>query len=157
MTDGSDVADARRFVVAHVDDLPPGTRRLTTIGGRSIGVFNVDGRFYALRNSCPHQGAQLCTGEVLGTLTAPRPGEFVYDPERKLLACPWHNWEFDLENGQSWFDPVRTRVRPYQVEVASGRDLGGSNEGDAEGRVPGPYVAETMKVEVDGDYVVVVL
>ena len=36
-----------RHVVANVADIPPGERLLVTIAGRSIGVFNVDGRFYA--------------------------------------------------------------------------------------------------------------
>ena len=40
----------------------PGERKLVEIGGRSIGVFNVDGEYYALRNRCPHQGGPLCDG-----------------------------------------------------------------------------------------------
>ena len=35
--------------------------------GRSIGVFNVQGQYYALRNQCPHQGAPLCRGKVSAT------------------------------------------------------------------------------------------
>lgn len=142
----------KRYVVARTDDFPPGTRRIVEVDGRSIGVFNVDGRCYALRNSCPHQGAALCSGgTVLGSVSSPGPGEHHYDAERKLLACPWHNWEFDLATGQSWFDPARTRVRPYDVVVESGKSL--SDGGD--GRVPGPYVVETLQVVVDDDYVVV--
>jgi nitrite reductase/ring-hydroxylating ferredoxin subunit len=139
-----------RHVVAHVEDFPPGSRRIVTIDGRSVGVFNVDGRFYALRNSCPHQGAPLCTGTVLGWVTSPAPGEYHYDPERRLLSCPWHNWEFDMATGQSWWDPAKTRVRPYEVAIESGRSL---REG-GDGRVPGPYVVETLEVTVEGDYVV---
>ena len=47
-------------VVARVSELPPGARRIVEIGRRSIGVFNVNGKLYALRNACPHQGAPLC-------------------------------------------------------------------------------------------------
>ena len=36
--------------------------KLVTIEGREIGVFNVHGEFYALRNRCPHQGGALCKG-----------------------------------------------------------------------------------------------
>jgi len=142
----------KRYVVARAEEFPPGTRRIVEIEGRSIGVFNVDGKYYALRNSCPHQGGPLCEGRVLGSVTSSRPGEYLYDPERKLVACPWHNWEFDMETGQSWFDPARTRVKPYDVVIESGRAL---QEEGGDGRVPGPYVVETLTVVVDDDYVVV--
>jgi nitrite reductase/ring-hydroxylating ferredoxin subunit len=141
----------KRYVIGRLDEFPPGTRRIVDIDGRSIGVFNVDGTFYALRNQCPHQGAALCSGTVMGTVTSPGPGEYHYDAERKLLTCPWHNWEFDMATGQSWFDPNKTRVRPYEVLIESGRSI---REG-GDGRVPGPYVVETLTVTVDDDYVVV--
>ena len=141
----------KRYVIARVDEFPPGTRRIVDIDGRSIGVFNVDGTFYALRNSCPHQGAALCSGTVLGSVSSPGPGEYHYDAEHKLLTCPWHNWEFDMATGQSWFDPNKTRVRPYEVLIESGKSI---REG-GDGRVPGPYVVETLTVTIDDDYVVV--
>jgi len=141
----------KRYVIARADEFPPGTRRIVEIDGRSIGIFNVDGTYYALRNSCPHQGAELCKGTVLGAVTSPGPGEYVYDGETKMLSCPWHNWEFDMSTGQSWFDPSKTRVRPYEVVVESGRSIAAGGDG----RVPGPYVVETLTVTVDDDYVVV--
>jgi 3-phenylpropionate/trans-cinnamate dioxygenase ferredoxin subunit len=133
-------------VVARVDELPPGARKLVQIGGRSIGVFNIGGRFYALRNRCPHQGGPLCEGFIVGALRADAPGEYDHRPEAAYLRCPWHGWEFDVRTGQSWFDPARTRVRTYDVAVQSGSELG---------RVPGPHVAETYDVSVRDDYVVV--
>lgn len=140
-----------KYVIARTDQFPPGTRRIVDIDGRSIGVFNVDGKYYALRNSCPHQGAALCSGTVLGTVTSPGPGEYHYDAERKLLSCPWHGWEFDMVTGQSWFDPVKTRIQPYEVVVESGAAI----QAGGDGRVPGPYVVETLTVTIDDDYVVV--
>ena len=44
-----------RYVVAAVDEIAPGERKIVTVAGRSIGVFNVGGEFFALRNRCPHQ------------------------------------------------------------------------------------------------------
>ncbi|MQA80101.1 MAG: Rieske 2Fe-2S domain-containing protein [Streptosporangiales bacterium] len=118
-----------RHVIGRADELPPGSRRIVEIDGRSIGVFNVGGRYYALRNTCPHQGAPLCEGDVVGSLRSSSPGEYDHEPGRSFLACPWHNWEFDLATGRSWFDPTRTRVRAYTVE--------------------------TLRVTVDDDYLVV--
>jgi nitrite reductase/ring-hydroxylating ferredoxin subunit len=108
--------------VARVSELPPGSRRIVEIDGRSIGVFNVDGRFYALRNTCPHQGAPLCQGSLDGTYTSTRPGEYVREREGEVLTCPWHGWEFDVTTGRSLFNPHRTRVRSYEVTVEAGPD-----------------------------------
>jgi nitrite reductase/ring-hydroxylating ferredoxin subunit len=108
--------------VAKVGDLPPGSRLIVELAGRSIGVFNVDGRFYALRNSCPHQGAPLCQGSV-GTSPEPSPpGEFRWS-DAPVLSCPWHGWEFDLATGRSVFNPHRTRVKAFSVSVET--DAGG--------------------------------
>lgn len=129
---------ATRHVVASVAEIPPGQRLIVTIAGRSIGVFNVNGTFYALRNSCPHQGGELCRGALVGLATAGRPGEIHYTREGEILRCPWHGWEFDLATGRSVFDPNRTRVRSYPVEVEE-------------------LQAETYPVEIDRRQVVVVI
>jgi nitrite reductase/ring-hydroxylating ferredoxin subunit len=107
-------------VVARVVELPPGARRIMQVEGRSIGVFNVDGSFHAVRNTCPHQGAPLCRGSVGGTAAPTRPGEYAWSGERGVLRCPWHGWEFDLATGRSLFDPAGTRVRCYPLVVRDG-------------------------------------
>jgi nitrite reductase/ring-hydroxylating ferredoxin subunit len=107
------------YVVARVNELPPGGRKIVELEGRSIGVFNVKGEFYALRNACPHQGAPLCLGSINGTLTPSDPGEYVWEREGEILRCPWHGWEFDIKTGRSIFNPHRTCVRSYDVTVAS--------------------------------------
>jgi len=135
-----------KYVVARADEIADGDRKLVELKGLSIGVFNVGGRYFALLNRCPHQGAQLCRGSLLGFLEASAPGEYAWSGERKLLQCPWHGWEFDLETGQSYFDPARTRVRRYEVEVAHGAGL-----------QKGPYVAQVFPVDVEDEYVVVTL
>ena len=63
-----------KHVVATVDEIPPGERKIVEIGGRSLGVFNIKGEFYALRNICPHQGGPLCEGRLTGLVMADRPG-----------------------------------------------------------------------------------
>jgi nitrite reductase/ring-hydroxylating ferredoxin subunit len=141
-------------VVATVDEIPPGTRKIVEIDGRSIGVFNVGGEFFALRNRCPHQGGPLCLGERVGAVSAEIPGEYHYERPGELIRCPWHGWEFDLRTGRSWFDPAHTRVRSYAVEVRSGAELR-DGEPAASELVPGPYTAETYSVSVDHNYVLV--
>jgi 3-phenylpropionate/trans-cinnamate dioxygenase ferredoxin subunit len=143
-----------KYVAAKAAEIPPGTSRAVTIAGRSIAIFNVDGTYRALRNHCAHQGGPLCGGVVVADIRASRPGAYEYDPTRRLVMCPWHGWEYDLVTGQSWFDPRRQRVRPYQVEVESGSELLGPG-GRADGPSKGPFVAETFPISVENDYLVV--
>jgi 3-phenylpropionate/trans-cinnamate dioxygenase ferredoxin subunit len=143
-----------KYVVARVDDVPPGGRKIVEAAGRSIGIFNLGGAFYALRNRCPHQGGPLCEGRLWASLTARVPGEFQMSTENEILTCGWHGWEFDIRTGQSWCEPERLRVRAYEVTVEPGAALV-ADEPDASGRVKGPYVAETYPVTTEGQYLVV--
>jgi 3-phenylpropionate/trans-cinnamate dioxygenase ferredoxin subunit len=162
----------KKVVLARAADVSDGERLIVTVNGRSIGIFNVAGRFYAFLNRCPHRGAQLCKGDIVGQLESDRPGEFRLDPERRFLACPWHGWEFDLETGESWFDPARTKARPFRVDVetgeivseelAAGRALElGEDMADfidpKTRRIRGPYRAEALPVAVEDDYLVLSL
>ena len=139
-----------KYVVGAADEIPPGGRKIVTVGGRSIGVFNVAGEYFALNNRCPHQGGALCEGKLWGVLKASVPGVFEYEPTREILTCPWHGWEFQLRSGQSWCDPERLRVRRYEVTVEDGAALA-----PAPGMVRGPYRVETYPVTVEGTYLVV--
>ena len=107
----------RRYIVGKVSELPPGERKIVEVQGRSIGVFNVHGTYYALRNSCPHQGAPLCLGAITGMTLPSKPGEYVWAREGEILRCPWHGWEFDVTSGRSVCNPHRTRVKTYEVTV----------------------------------------
>ena len=106
-----------RHIVGKVGELPPGERKVVEAEGRSIGVFNVGGNFYGLRNSCPHQAAPLCLGSVKGMTMPSKPGEYAWAREGEILRCPWHGWEFDITTGRSVFNPHKTRVRSYEVTV----------------------------------------
>jgi nitrite reductase/ring-hydroxylating ferredoxin subunit len=133
-----------RHVVAPVGEIPPGSRKLVTVRGRPIAIFNIGGEYFGLLNRCPHQGGNLFAGRLTGLLEAPVPGKYVYTRQGEILRCPWHGWEFDIRTGQSYCDPERIRTRAYAVEVEPGKTV-----------VEGPYVAETVPVRVEEDYVVV--
>jgi 3-phenylpropionate/trans-cinnamate dioxygenase ferredoxin subunit len=134
-----------KYVVALVNEIPPGQRKIVEAAGRSIGVFNLNGEFFALRNRCPHQGGPLCQGRLSGRLIAPVPGQYDYNNSGEMLRCPWHGWEFEVKTGQSWFDPAQIRVRRYPVTV----------ETPSAALEKGPYLAETYPVAVEEEFVVV--
>ena len=143
-----------KYIVGTVDEIPPGERKIIEIAGRSIGVFNIGGQFFALRNYCPHQGGALCEGKLSGLIQSDKPGEYQYSRPDEIIRCPWHGWEYDIRTGQSWVDPVKTRVRRYEVSLESGEALD-PDEVRLAGRQKGPYVAETYPVSVEQEYVVV--
>ena len=49
-----------------------------------VSIFNVDGKFYAVDDRCPHRGAPLSEGVITGT----------------TVTCPWHGAKFDVTNGK---------------------------------------------------------
>lgn len=106
-----------KYEVCFVDELPAGKRKVVDFHGRSIGVFNVKGQFFAVRNRCPHKGAPLCRGVVKGLVVAPELYTFEVEREGEILRCPWHGWEFDLTTGRSVFNPHKLRVKRYDVSV----------------------------------------
>jgi nitrite reductase/ring-hydroxylating ferredoxin subunit len=106
-----------KHIVCLVSELPVGGRTIVEVSGLSIGVFNVAGRYHALKNSCPHQGAPLCRGSVRGTTLPSAPGEYLWGRDGEILRCPWHGWEFDLTTGRSVFNPHACRVKSYEVTV----------------------------------------
>lgn len=146
-----------KYVVGTLDEIPPGTRKIVEVRGRSIGVFNVRGELFAVLNRCPHQGGPLCRGNTHGFLRPAGVGEFRYSRAGEILRCPWHGWEYDLRTGQSWFDPARVQVRHYEVSVEPGARLlaAVTDQADMQGLEPGPYVAETFPVSVEQRYVLV--
>ena len=129
-------------MVARAEEIPPGERKIVEIGGRSIGVFNIDGSYYALRNRCPHQGGPLCAGNVRRRLLSREPGRVELADGTPLLVCPWHGWQYDLATGES-FAPGDLNARSYPVSVEPGDEL-----------VQGEYVVETFPVRVEEEYVV---
>ena len=131
----------KRHIVAMLKDFPPGTRRIVDADGRSIGVFNQNGRFYALRSLCPHQGAPLCKGRIVGTMVATQPYEYTYAREGEIIKCPWHGWEFEIATGQSVFNPHKVRIQTYEVTV------------EASEEEPDPSI-ETFPVTVEDEVVI---
>jgi NAD(P)H-dependent nitrite reductase small subunit len=90
-----------RHAVADVSEVPEGQGRTMEVGGRTIALFNVGGKFFALENACPHRGGPLGDGPLMGT----------------TVTCPWHGWQFDCATGKSMRNPaVGVACFPASVE-----------------------------------------
>ena len=135
-----------RYVVAKAGDIQAGSCKIVTVRGREIGIFRIGDEFYGLINRCPHQGAPLCRGEIVSRLVAPSPGDYRLTRPGEMIRCPWHCWEYDIRTGQSLCDPNSVQARAYNVEVARGKTL-----------AEGPFVAESVQVAVEENYVVVMV
>ena len=94
--------------VATVEEIPPGTGRTVEVQGVWIALFNVDGSFYAVDNTCPHAGGPLGEGHLEG----------------HVVECPWHGWQFNVQTGERPENPNITvaccpvRIEGNQVQVA---------------------------------------
>lgn len=143
----------QQFAIVPIAALPPDSRVIVTVAGISIGVFNVDGELFALRNRCPHQGAPLCAG-VLTDLVVPR---FCGDepPQRDLvrhgevLRCPWHGWEFDMRTGEAVI-PHGGRTHTYRAFVQHNSSRAAAQDSETP-----PDPVETFQVKLEDGLVVV--
>ena len=91
--------------VAEVKDVPVGTGISIEAQGKPIALFNCDGTFLAMDDTCPHQGGPLGEGELAGT----------------VVTCPWHEWRFDAKTGVNT-DDATCKVQTYPVKL-EGNDV----------------------------------
>jgi nitrite reductase/ring-hydroxylating ferredoxin subunit len=138
--------DREAHPVCPAAEFPPGERRIVEVEGRSIGVFNLAGDYYALTNVCPHQRAPLCEGTLTGTTCADGVDDVTWERDGQVLVCPWHGWEFDVTTGESVFNPHRWSVTTYETDVLD------NPEAVEEGAEP---AVETHEVDVEDGVVVV--
>jgi nitrite reductase/ring-hydroxylating ferredoxin subunit len=91
----------RKFVpVAGIDEIPPGTAKAFAVGDYEVALFNVGGTFYAIENSCPHQGGPLAEGWIEGP----------------IVTCPWHAWCFDVRDGKMTLGDLAV-VDAFEVQI----------------------------------------
>jgi nitrite reductase (NADH) small subunit len=88
--------------VANRNDLAPGQGMVVELDGNRIALFNLNGEFFALDNTCPHRGGPL--------------GEGYCDPTNMTIQCPWHGWVFNVTTGVSPVNPA-ARVEKFEVKI----------------------------------------
>ena len=89
---------------AKVVELPAGTMRCVTIGGRDVLIANVDGTVLATDDTCTHEDASLSRGVLTGA----------------VVRCPLHGATFDLRNGAPLDEPAEEPLRCHETKVEDG-------------------------------------
>ncbi|MBI4429850.1 MAG: non-heme iron oxygenase ferredoxin subunit [Ignavibacteriales bacterium] len=92
--------------VATVADVPAGTAKAVNVDGKKIALFNINGSFYAIDDTCTHRGGPLSEGDI----------------EEFKVTCPWHGATYDVKTGKVLGPPATQGVARYNVTV-EGSDI----------------------------------
>jgi nitrite reductase (NADH) small subunit len=92
--------------VAQASELEPNHGKLVEVQGKKIALFNVDGKFHAIDNTCTHRGGPLSEGELEGD----------------EVTCLWHGAKFKVSTGEVLGPPAPQGVVSYKVRV-NGPDI----------------------------------
>ena len=92
--------------VSPVEDLPPGEVKLVHAGQISVGVYNLDGEFYAIEDRCSHDDGPLCEGD--------------FDLEEGYAVCPRHGAHIDIRSGRPLTLPAVLPVETFPTRVENG-------------------------------------
>ena len=87
--------------VAEIQSLPRGQGKKFNVGGKHIALFNIDGTYYAIDDTCTHKGGPLSEGKIEGS----------------NVTCPWHGSIFDVRTGEVVRPPAPIGVSRYNVRV----------------------------------------
>ncbi len=92
--------------VAEVNEIQSGQAKLVEVEGHRIALFNVNGNFYAIADTCTHQGGPLSEGTIEGF----------------GVTCHWHGATFDVRTGEVVGPPATKGVHKYAIKV-EGSDI----------------------------------
>jgi nitrite reductase/ring-hydroxylating ferredoxin subunit len=87
--------------VGEVTELEPGEGKTVEVEGVSLALFNVDGTYFAIANTCTHVGGSLGEGALIG----------------KEVTCPLHGAQFDATSGKVLGGPARSDVKSFPVSL----------------------------------------
>jgi 3-phenylpropionate/trans-cinnamate dioxygenase ferredoxin subunit len=92
--------------VCPVDELPPGSVKIVRAGSLALGVYNLDGEFYAIEDRCSHDDGPLAEGD--------------FDAEDAVVVCPRHGSRFDIRTGRPLTLPAYEPVDTFSAVVEDG-------------------------------------
>jgi len=86
--------------VATTADLAPGEKMLVEYDDEDVGLFNINGQFYAISDVCTHDGGPLVEGNLDG----------------EWVTCPRHGARFNVQSGKQTM-PAISPVPLFQVKI----------------------------------------
>jgi nitrite reductase/ring-hydroxylating ferredoxin subunit/predicted MFS family arabinose efflux permease len=93
---------AKRWVeVARAAEVKPGSMKRVTVEDHALLLASIDGRHYAVDDTCTHEDASLSSGSLRG--------EFV--------KCPLHGSRFNVITGAVLDEPAEQDLRTYPVKI----------------------------------------
>ncbi len=92
--------------IASVNEIPEGASKRVMVNGTAIGVYHVNGKWFAIGDVCTHRGAALHQGSF----------------DEYTVTCPLHAAQFDLKTGQNVSPPAPSPVKAYEIH-AEGNEL----------------------------------
>jgi nitrite reductase (NADH) small subunit/3-phenylpropionate/trans-cinnamate dioxygenase ferredoxin subunit len=95
--------EGKLITVGRCEDVPPGRgATVELLDGTELALYNIDGRFHAIENFCPHKGAPLADGRLCG----------------HIVECDWHGWRFDVRSGEGLTNGIG--IESYKVVIEDG-------------------------------------
>ena len=116
--------DVAELFVGKESEFEDRDRKIISQGDLEIGVFRVNGDFYAYENNCVHQGGPVCQGKILNkveeVLAEDKTSKGLKFSETDVhIVCPWHGYEYNLKTGRHPGDK-NVRLKPYDVKISDG-------------------------------------
>ena len=93
-----------RIIVAKTNEIKPNQIKQVSIDGKDIVVINIDGSYFAIKDTCTHAGGSLSEGKVEGS----------------IITCDWHGAQFDCKSGKLVKFPAKINdLESYNVVIES--------------------------------------
>ena len=89
--------------IAKTDEVDVGKGIVVEVKDQCVAVFNVDGAFHVIDNTCLHRGGPVGEGDLEG----------------ETVACPWHGWEYNVKTGHCVNNPS-SNLKSYKTVVEEG-------------------------------------
>jgi 3-phenylpropionate/trans-cinnamate dioxygenase ferredoxin subunit len=87
--------------ITPASDVPEGDRIFIEVEGKSIVIFNLAGRFFAIGDICTHDNGPVGDGEIEGD----------------EIICPRHGGRFDIRTGKATSLPPVVDIPSYPVRI----------------------------------------
>jgi len=93
-----------KILAGKTSDIPPGKMLKVSSNGKEILVANVDGKYFAMDDTCTHKGASLSEGTL----------------ESSTVTCPLHGSTWDCKTGKLMDFATKLKdLASYKVAVES--------------------------------------